>query len=309
MSSHARPADFALLGFLGLLWGLSFLFVSVAVETIPPLTLAAGRIVLAALIMWGVVLAAGLKASLGARQWVLYAGIGLLGNAAPFVLIGWGQARIASGTAAILMATVPIFTLALTHVFTSDDRADLGKGMGMLLGLAGILVLTGGEALAGLDAHVWGQIAVVGGALSYAAANLLAGRAAAMPPRVSAAAVLSCGVFWSLPVSVAVDLPWTLTPSALSLGAALALGVFSTALGLLVFFRLLARTRPTFVASVNYVVPCVGVLWGALLLGESVSPRALVAMALVLAGIAALGLDKARWSALGAWAFGRKPPV
>ncbi len=294
MPHAVRAQDVASILFLGLAWGSSFLFIAVAVRSIPPLTLAAGRVLLAAAVMAAVVRATGERRPLGPRDWAMFLLIGLCGNALPFTLIGWGQARIASSLAAILIATVPLFTLAFAHAFTADDRLTPGKLAGMVLGLAGVLVLVGPGALLEMSSGVWGQLAVVGGALSFAATNLLASRLRTLPPAQVAAAVMLCAALWTVPASLAIDRPWTLSPAPVSVLALAALGLISTALASLVYFRLIARTRPTFVALSSYLMPAVGVMWGVALLGETFAPRALVAFALILAGIAAAGLARGR---------------
>ncbi len=300
MQTSIRPLDIGYLLFLSLVWGSSFLFVAVSVETIPPLTLAAGRVVLAAAAMIVVLRAGGRRLPLEPRLWIIFLLIGLVGNALPFTLIGWGQVRIDSSLAVILISTVPLFTLMLAHLLTADDRMTPGKGAGIALGFAGVVLLLGPDVLTELGAGVWGQLAVVGGALSFAVTNMLARLLRDLHPTVISAGVLICAVFWTVPASLVVDRPWTLAPAWIGLLAACALGLISTAAANLVYFRLIARTRPTFVSLSNYLMPAVGVMWGVGLLGEAFTLRSFGALALILLGVAAAGIGARRRRPAGA---------
>lgn len=262
------------------------MFTEIGVRTIPPMTLTAARIAGAALIIWLVAWRMGVALPRGARVWAVIALAGFNGNALPFALISWGQVRIDSSLAAILLATAPLFTLILMHFFTDDDRLNGRKALGIACGFAGVVILVGVDAFSVIGAGFWGQLALIGAAMSFALTYLWARLLRGLSPVATSAAVLLCSTLWSLPASLLVDRPWTLTPSLDSALAVLALAVLSTAAANLVFFWLVARTRPSFVSLTNYLLPLVGVMWGVLLLGESLPWRVLAAMAAILAGIA-----------------------
>jgi len=281
-----RPLHVVFLFFLGLAWGSSFLFTEIGIRTIPPATLAAARITGAALVLGLIAVGRGARPPRELRFWLYFLLAGMNGNAVPFILIGWGQVRIDSSLAAILLATTPLFTLLLAHFFIHDDRLSGRKTVGVALGFVGVVLLVGAGALATIGAAVWGQLAIVGAALSFAVTYLWARHLRALPPTISSAAALASAALWAVPASLIVDRPWTLTPSAESLLAAAALALFSTAAANVVFFWLVSQTRASFVSLTNYIIPAVGVMWGVTLLGETITWQALIALAVIMAGLA-----------------------
>ena len=284
----ARPQalDYLLLGLLALLWGSSFLFIKLAVATVPPLSVAAGRLALGAALLWLAARARGIALPADAAAWRGAAGFALAGLAVPFVLLSWGETRIDSGLTAILMAVVPLGTVLLAHLLQPDERLDAGRVAGVALGLAGILLLVGPAALAGLGRGLAGQLAVLGSTLCYALAGNLGRRLSSLGPERLGAMALICGAAMLVPLALVLDRPWTVPASRGSLLALLALGVVGTAGGYLVFFRLLARCGAGFPSFVNFLVPPIGVAWGVLLLDEAPSPHALVALVVILLGVA-----------------------
>lgn len=286
MIRQARTPDFILLVVLGAIWGSSFLFIKLAVATIPPLTLVAGRLVLAALVLWLVMRLRGLVLSRQAGLWARFVTIAAIGNVMPFTLISWGEQRIDSGLAAILMSTMPLATAVLAHAFTQDERLTRWRASGVACGFAGVVVLVGPDALASLGGEVTGQLAVVLAACGYAAASIVARGLHGLPAVVTGTAVLLVAAAIAVPASLAFERPWTVAPSAISLAAVAALALLCTAAAYMILFRLVTTVGATFLAMNNYLVPLFGVLWGATILSERVSPTALAALALVLAGIA-----------------------
>lgn len=283
-----RPdrGDYALLAILGALWGSSFLLIKLAVATVPPLTVAAGRICVGAALLLAIVMLRRLPLrSLRAHLLPLVA-MGALGSILPFFLISYGETRIDSGLAAILMALVPLSTIVLAHFFVADEPFTAGKGVGLALGIAGVLVLIGPGALLNLRGAV-GELAIAAATLCYAGNSIIARRLPPMKAELVGAGMLLAAAVCSIPASLIIDRPWRLTPSPSSLWAIVGLGAACTALGYLLLFRIIARAGAGFSSLNNYLVPLFGVLWGGLFLGEQPQPRALLALALIFAGIAA----------------------
>jgi drug/metabolite transporter (DMT)-like permease len=283
-----QPVDYLLLLALSAIWGSSFLFIKISVATIPPMTLTAARLILAALGLLPFLWATGRRLPREARIWWDFSVVAFIGNLVPFFLIGWGETTIDSGLAAILMATMPLASVVLAHAFTKDDRLTLGKVLGMLAGFSGIVVLVGPYALAGLGREVAAQLAVAVAASLYAVTNVYTrnSRLRDLHPVVNGSGVLLCAAVMSLPLSLALDRPWALKPSTDSLLALLVLAWLCTSLAYLILFRLISTTRVTFAALLNYLIPVFGVLWGAALLGEALRAEALGALGLILFGIA-----------------------
>lgn len=281
-----RWRELALLGLLAAIWSSSFVFIRVAVETIPPMTVTAGRLAIAAAILIAFARAGGHRLPLKPAVWGLFLFIGCFGNALPFTLIGWGEQRIASGLTAILMGIMPVITVLLAHLFTDDERLDLRRAGGVVLGFCGLITLVGVEALSGLGAEVLSQLAVLGGASSYAVTTIFVRRFVRLPGRLMAAGATAAGTLLILPVALLHERPWTLDPSPESLLSVTALGIGATAFATLLYFRLIRRLGATVFSQVNYLVPVLGLGWGMLLLDERPGLQAFAALAMILAGVA-----------------------
>lgn len=286
--------EIVLLVLLASLWSSSFTFIKVAVETVPPLSVAAGRLLLGSVIFLAVLRLRGLSLPRDWSIWARFLSIGLFANALPFTLIGWGEQTIDSGLAAILMAVMPLTTLLLAHFFTWDEKLNTPRIAGMLLGFTGVAILIGPAVLKGLGDQVLGQAAVAGGAVCYAIATIMAKRLPRMPDTVNAACMVIGATLLLTPVCLLVDRPWTLSPPPEALVSIGYLGAFPTALAGLVFFTLLRRTGATFVALNNYLIPGLGVMWGVIFLGEALSLQSMAALAIILSGIAVARLAGAK---------------
>ncbi len=291
-ASTLRPPgleDFALLLLLALTWGSSFIFIKQAVETLPPLSLAVGRIAIGAAILLVIARVKGQAAPRGLALWGRMVFLGVIGNALPFFLIAWGEQYTPSNLAAILMATIPSFVIVLAHLFTHDEPLTLGKALGALLGFAGVVALIGVDALHGLGGVVIGQIAILAGAFSYSLYGINAKRLPTLGSEMLVGAILAAGLLPLIPVWLVLDQPWTLAPDSKAWFSVAWLGLLSTGGGNLLFFLLL-RVGAGFGSFNNYLVPLMGVGWGFALAGERPSWNALIALVLILGGLAC-----ARW--------------
>lgn len=288
----SRSLRYTLLVTLAAIWGSSFLLIKVAVAEIPPLTVVSGRLLLGAAALLLFVSATGLRLPVDRGSWSSFAVIAVVGNVVPFALISWGELYIDSGLAAILMATMPLCTVLLAHLFTSDERLSTLKTAGVLLGFAGVVVLIGPGALSGLGGQALAQVAVAGAACCYGISGIYARRLKGLPAAVTGAGVLVCAALIALPVSLVTDRPWSLAPSMTSMLALVTLGLLCTAAAYMILFHLLATAGVTFVALNNYLVPLFGVLWGTVFLAEILRLSSFAALALILAGIALTQLQR-----------------
>lgn len=279
--------DYLLLILLAAVWGSSFLFIKLAVATLPPISVAAGRIGIGAIALTIIALARGARWPMARADWLKLIAMGLLGNIVPFSLINWGETHIDSSIAAILMSVVPLATIVMAHYFAQGEKLGPPKILGVALGMAGVVILVGPSALGGLASEVLGELAVTLAAIGYAANGIIVRRLAHLPVDVIGAGALMSAAVMGVPVSLAFDQPWQATPSMLSLAALIVLGVLNTAGGYLLLFRLIERTGAGFASFNNFLVPLFGVLWGAALLGEVPAPEAYLALAIILAGLAA----------------------
>lgn len=286
--------DVVLLVTLATIWSLSFGAIKVAVETIPPVTLSFARIALGAVVLVLVMRLRGGRFPARDAQWGLLAGAALFGNGLPFFLIGWGEVKVDSGLAAILMAVMPLTTALIAHVFIDNEKLTVRKLIGIALGFGGVAVLVGPGAFESLGGETVRQLAIAGGAICYGIAAVMTRRLRAADPIDRSAIVLTLAALQMLPIAVFVDHPWTLAPSMESMAAMVFLGLFPTAVAAILYFRLIAVRGATFITYNNYLIPILGVGWGFLFLGEAIEPRAMGALALVLAGIAVASTGRKR---------------
>jgi len=262
------------------------MFIKIGVETIPPLTVAGGRLVIAAALLVVYALSTGARIPGDARSWGAFLFIGFFGNALPFSLISFGEQFIDSMLAAILMGVMPLATVLLAHLFVPEEPFTRRRGWGIACGFSGLVILVGWQALAGLGAAVVAQLAVLGGAISYAITTVFTRRYVRLPGRVMAAGATLTGALWVAPLALYFEQPWQLAPTLKSVAAVIELGLLPTALATLIYFRLVPAVGATAFAQINYLVPIFGVGWGTLFLAEQPSWRALCALLLVLIGIA-----------------------
>lgn len=289
MSVHRTPKDWMLLLALVAMWGSSFMFNRIAVASLPPLTVVAGRVGVAAIVLIVIVYAMGRRLPLPGRDWWPYVVIALIGNALPFYLITWGQQVVESALAGILMAMMPLATIVLAHFLIAGEHLTRQRAAGFATGFLGIVLLMGPAALAGIGGDVVrivSQLAVLGGALCYALQSVLTRLIIRGDVLVSAAATLLIAAIVVVPVALWLDRPWTLAPAASSVAAVIWLGFAPTAIATILYFMLIRSAGPSFMSLVNYLSPGVAVMLGLLVMGETPSANAYFGLALILAGIA-----------------------
>ena len=280
--------EWAMLLILSVLWGGSFVFNGVAVRELPSFTLVWLRVASAAAILLIALPMLGQRMPTQGRVWLAFFGMGLINNALPFVLIVWGQHRIASGLASILNATTPLFTVLVAHLLLQDEKLTPLKGAGVLVGLVGVAVMIGPDALHGLGGGTLAEIACLAAALSYAFAGIFGRRFRRMgvAPLATAAGQVSASAILLFPVMLLIDRPWALAaPHAATWVAVLGLGLLSTALAYVLYFRILATAGATNVLLVTLLVPVSAIMLGALVLGERLLPRHFLGMALIGLGL------------------------
>jgi drug/metabolite transporter (DMT)-like permease len=291
-----RPVllDYVMLIGLAAIWGASFMLIKVAVRSMPPWSLTAVRLCMAAAFM---VAWAALKREAFPRTsafWRLAFITAVFGNVLPFMLITWGQERIDSGIAAICIATMPLMTLVMAHFALPDDRMTWPKLAGVSCGLAGLVTLVGPSKLLAFGTDTVSLFAVVAAALCYGLNAICTRKLLRDEPRYAlAAAVMALAVAIIVPAALWIDRPGHLfgwgdgpVPTRQSLAAVIVLGVVQTAIAQILLFRIIARQGASFFSQVNYFVPVFGVLWGWLVLSEQLPPRALLALAVILSGLA-----------------------
>lgn len=283
--------EWAMLLALAVLWGGSFFFNAVAVRELPAFTLVWLRVAVAAVALLLALRLLEQRMPGGRSVWAAFLGMGLLNNVVPFALIVWGQHHIASGLASILNATTPLFTVLLAHLLTADERLTPPKAAGVAVGFTGAVAMVGPDALGGLGTGVAAQLACLAGALSYALAGIFGRRfkRLGVPPLATAAGQVCASAALLLPIVLLVDRPWTLpAPGAATWGAVLGVGLLSTALAYVLYFRILAAAGATNLLLVTFLIPVIATLLGSLVLGESLLPRHFGSTALIGVGLACI---------------------
>ncbi|HJT15322.1 MAG TPA: EamA family transporter [Dongiaceae bacterium] len=280
--------ELALLGILATLWGASYSFIKVGVETIPPVSLIAARTLIAGCILLLVMRVRGITLPKDRGLWLSFLVQACLNSVVPFTLIAWGEKTVDAGLATILNSTSPIFTFLLAAALVRHEAVTARKLLGVVAGLAGICLIVGFEALGGLGDALVAQLAIVAATVCYAGAAIFGRRFKGLDPLVPAAGSMLCGTAILIPAGLAIDQPWQLSPSAESVLALLALSVFSTALAFTIYFRLLHTLGSVGTTSQAYLRVPIGVAIGVLLLGETLASTAWLGLACVVLGVAAM---------------------
>jgi len=289
MRPHHSAREWSLLLALVGMWGSSFMFIKIGVATVPPTTLVAARLVLGALILVVIMRARGLTLPAWGVEWAIFLALGLVGNAIPFYMITWGQRVVESALAGILMAVMPLATLLLAHFLVHGERVSVQRAAGFLAGFTGIVVLMGPAALqrlGGAGSELPYQLAVLAGALCYAANSVMARLLVKGDLLVASAATLLCAAAVTMPLALIVDRPWTIAPSVGSVSAIVWLGIGPTAVATVCYYMVIRLAGPTFMSLVNYLSPVLAVVLGLTLMHEHPGPNAYAGLACILAGIA-----------------------
>ena len=282
--------DWALLLVLALIWGAAFFFIHVAVAHVAPLTYVWLRLTIAAAGLLAWMRFKGEKLSLPLPVWGAMLVLALLNNVIPFALFGWAQQHIASGLASILNATTPIWGVVVAHIATSDERMTPAKLIGVVIGFVGVATMIGPDLLASGDSLL-PQLACIAASLCYALAGVWARRFKPMglKPLKVATAQLLVGALIMTPVSLTVSQPWIGgSPSLAALGAIAVLALACTALGYVLYFRLIDSAGATNATLVTLLVPPFAILLGALFLGEVLTGGQFMGFAFTALGLAVI---------------------
>jgi len=292
MEAQPRPSnmavELALLLVLATLWGASYTFIRVAVATIPPITLIAGRTAIAGVLLLVIMHWRSVRMPRDAATWRRFLFQACLNSVIPWTMIAWGERTLDAGLATILNSTSPIFTFFLTLAVSRHEALTSRKLFGVVAGMAGICLIVGMQALAGFGEQLTAQIVTVATAICYAGAAIFSRGFKGLDPMAPAAGSLLCGAVVLIPLSLVVEQPWTITPSTNALLALLGLAVFSTAAAFVIYFRLIQTLGSVGTTAQAYLRVPIGVALGVLFLGEHLSPTAWIGPACVVVGVAAM---------------------
>ena len=282
--------DYALLAGIGLIWGSQFVFNELAIRSFPPLSVAAGRILIGFITLAAIVLLlpkSPLVSSekLGRQPWGLYCGIALAEAILPCFLIPWGQQHVDSSIAAILLATVPIFTLVLAPLFVKEEKWSLIAVGSVAVGFIGVLVLVVPSIEGSWVADIVGELAILGGALSFSLSLIMMKHLSGVPPVLAMRNVFMLGAVPLVILALVLDAPWSADFDAESTLALLALGIFCGGIAYVMFITMVNRTGPTFTALTGYLITLVGVLIGIVFLGDRLELHDIIALVLIIGAL------------------------
>jgi drug/metabolite transporter (DMT)-like permease len=283
-----RPTrtDILKLVFIGAMWGGSFIFIAVALQDYGPISIAAWRVFLAAIVLVLFSVAFGQAFPRGLATWRLVFVVGLLNSAVPFFLISWGQQFISSAESALLMATGTFCALLLSHFFSHDERINFSRGLGVATGFAGVVVLVFWDLQESGLGGLKGQLAVMAAGCSYATSSVIARRITHLPPISTAASTMLSACIYLIPLAFILENPLPANPENSSLIALFYLGVLATALGFVIRFTVIRNNGAVFMAQVGYLVPLFGVIWSWLYFSDAINLATWLSLILIIIGIA-----------------------
>ena len=277
--------NWSLLMALVFLWGTSFMFISISVDTVDPYSIVFYRVLLGALVLIFAVYVAGESLPLDLTAWLAFFLMGAVGNLLPFFLISWGQQSVSSGVAGMIMAIMPLMTMLMAHYFVDGENLNRYKIIGFMLGITGITILLG-PVFEGGGRAVLGGIAIFVAATSYAVNSILVRRLPRFKPLVAGAGVLIAASILMFPLWL-----WlgssnfgSITPG--SMYSVIWLGIGPTGIATIILFAVIARAGPTFLSTINYMIPVVAFFAGALVLSEPIEWHSILALITILSGIA-----------------------
>jgi drug/metabolite transporter (DMT)-like permease len=287
--------DYALLLALACCWSSTYPLTKIGLGSFPPITYISARSLIAAAFLLVILRLRGMRMPTDRKAWKLFAQQQTINSTFPFLLITWAQQYVPASSTVVLASTTPIFAFLITWGITRHEPATLLKLAGAILGLAGTVVIIGLDALSTFDTHIFAEIVILLATISFACATIFGMRLTDYDPMVVAAGSLLYGGVVLLPFALVIDHPWTLRPTADAVAATVAMGIFSSALGLMLFYMCLTRLGTLTTNAQGYLRIPIGVGLSVLLLGEPVPANLALGLVLVMAGVAAMTIPKDAW--------------
>ena len=283
---RANIFDVGKLLFVGALWGGSFIFISHALVSFGPVTIASGRISLAALVLLLICFFSGRSLPRDSRDWTKLMLIGALNSALPFFLISWGLQFVSVSESALLLASGSFVSMIISHYVSPDERINFSRALGVSVGFCGVLVLVIAELLETGPGGMKGQIAIITAGISYSISSVMIRRISHLPSVTATASILLSASVYMLPLAFILEQPINYDANLLAVLSIVCLGVVATALAYVIRLGIIRDNGAVFMSQVGYLVPLFGVFWGWLLLSEALEAKTLIALGTILVGIA-----------------------
>jgi drug/metabolite transporter (DMT)-like permease len=306
----ARPTrtDILLLGLLGIMWGSSYAFIKLGVQTLPTFTLIAGRLAIGLTLLVTVVVVSRAALPKNPKTYLHLFVMAAINIVIPFTLITTAEKSVDSNIAAILNGSVPLIVIVLAALVFHDEPITVNRLVGIVIGYVGVIVLVAPGLLSGTaNSAVSGEVALVGSTIAYAVGAVYSRmmlRGLGLAPVIPAVFQVGFALVMIGALSLAFEKPFAVAWNANALIAVVWLGLLGSGLAYLVQFRLLTRIGATGTSQVAYLLPVVGLISGALMFGETIDAQVLIGTALILGGVA---LVNSRYGERRL--FGRTAPV
>lgn len=280
------PRAWAELMMLSLIWGASFLSIRIALNEIGPLTAVAHRTGWAMLILWAYVLVRRFDLPTDMRVWGAFLVMGLMNNVIPFSLMAWGQLHIETGLTSILNASTAIFGVIAAAIFFADEMLTPRKAIGVTVGFIGVSTAIGLAAFKDFDVRSLGQLAVIGGTISYALAGVWARKTLGhLRPQVAAAGMLTGASIMTIPAAWIIEGPISLSLQPQTWAAIAYYAIVATAIAYMLYYRVLAMAGSGNLMLCTLMVAPVAIALGAVTLGEALPLRAYTGFVILALGL------------------------
>ena len=276
--------DYALLTLLALIWSSAFFNIKIATYSYGPVTIAFLRTFFGAIPVVGICLVKKIKIEAFSKDWYWFAAIGMINLVIPFFLIAYGMQKVQSNLAAILMASTPLSATVLAHFFTDNEKINLTKILGVLIGFSGIVFLFSDNILIN-ESNFTSALLILIGSTFYVVGGLLTLKISNKKNENVTASILIWGTIFLIPITIFTEKPWNLNPSIDSTISLIYLGVVATGLAWLLRFRILKTNGLVFQAQVAYLIPIFGIILGYIFLKELITPKVLISVVAVIIGI------------------------
>jgi drug/metabolite transporter (DMT)-like permease len=276
--------DYALLTILALIWSSAFFNIKIATYSYGPVTIALLRTFFGAIPVVGICLIKKIKIEAFSKDWYWFAAIVIINLVIPFFLIAYGVQRVQSNLAAILMASTPLSATVLAHLFTKNEKINLIKILGVLVGFSGIVFLFSDNILINENNFTYALLILVGSTF-YVIGGLLTLKVSDKKNENVTASILIWGTLFLIPITAFTEKPWNLNPSIDSTISLVYLGVVATGLAWLLRFKILKNNGLVFQAQVAYLIPIFGIILGYIFLKELITSKVLIALLAVIIGI------------------------
>ena len=276
--------DYALLTILALIWSSAFFNIKIATYSYGPVTIAFLRTFFGAIPVIGLCLVKKIKIEAFSKDWYWFAIIGIINLVIPFFLIAYGVQKVQSNLAAILMASTPLSATVLAHFFIDNEKINLIKFIGVLIGVSGIVFLFSDKILIN-ENNFLSALIIFFASTFYVIGGILTLKVSNKKNENVTASILIWATIFLIPVTAFVEKPWNLNPSTDSTISIIYLGIVATGLAWLLRFRILKNNGLVFQAQVAYLIPIFGIILSYIFLKEIITPKVLVSVAAIIVGI------------------------